>query len=170
MCNVILSLGSNLGNRLNNITFALKYINEKIGKILSISSIYETEPVGFQSNDNFYNLCVLVETALSPLDILMTTQNIEMEAGRMKKSNNNVYQSRVLDIDIILMDEIEVNTDNLTIPHPQLSKRKFVLVPLSEICPKFKIAKTNKTIAQMLHECEDNTSINRVNFKLNFPF
>jgi 2-amino-4-hydroxy-6-hydroxymethyldihydropteridine diphosphokinase len=168
MHNVILSLGSNLGNRINNLNFALEAINEKIGKILSISSIYETEPFGFQSNNTFLNLCIFIETALNPSDILNLTQKIEHDAGRKKKSKNSVYHSRTLDIDIISIDDLCFETETLTIPHPHFSKRKFVLIPMLEICPNFKIGKTKKTIAQIIMECRDESSVKRVDFKLNF--
>jgi 2-amino-4-hydroxy-6-hydroxymethyldihydropteridine diphosphokinase len=169
MHNVILSLGSNLGNRINYLNFALTAINEKIGKILSISSIYETEPFGFQSDNNFLNICISVETALNPSDILNLTQKIEHDAGRTKKSKNSVYHSRTLDIDIISIDDFCFETETLTLPHPHFSKRKFVLIPMLEICPNFTIHKTKKTISQILRECKDETSVKRVDFKLNFP-
>ncbi len=169
MHNVILSLGSNLGDRLNNLNFAIAAINEKIGKILSISSIYETEPFGFQSNNNFLNLCILVETVLNPSELLNLTQKIEHDAGRRKKSKNSIYHSRTLDIDIISIGDLCFETETLTIPHPHFSKRKFVLIPMLEIFPNFSIGKTKKSITQILMECKDETSVKRVDFKLNFP-
>ena len=170
MHNVVLSLGSNIGNRLDYLNFGLAAINEKIGEIISVSSVYETEPIGFHADNNFFNICVLIETTLNPFIILEALQKIEKEAGRTKKSTYDNYDSRTLDIDIIVIDNLHLKTDCLTIPHPQFSKRKFVLIPMHEICPNFIIANSDKTVNHYLQKCEDETEIIRLELKLNYLF
>ncbi len=162
MHKVILSLGSNIEDRMQHLDFGLASIKKKIGNIIKVSSIYETDPLGFESNCRFYNLCVSIESILNPFEILNNIQNIELEAGRTHKSKNNIYQSRTLDIDIILMDNITLKSENLSIPHPHFSTRKFVLVPMNEICPDFIVANTNKTVAEFLNDCRDFSYIKRL--------
>jgi 2-amino-4-hydroxy-6-hydroxymethyldihydropteridine diphosphokinase len=128
-----LSLGSNLGDRNANIARAVSLIAEKIGSIEALSSLYETVPDGFASDNLFINAAVKISTALQPLELLHATQLIEKSMGRKHKSVNNVYHDRIIDIDILLYDSIILNTPELTIPHPEMNRRSFVLEPLSEI-------------------------------------
>jgi len=129
---VYLSLGSNLGDRKQHLETALKKIEKKIGKIANISSIYETEPWGFQSPNRFMNMAIAVETALDPEALLAVTQEIERQAGRKEKTTH-AYKDRTLDIDILLYDDLEYNSDTLTIPHPRMYEREFVMKPMREI-------------------------------------
>lgn len=133
MAKVFLGLGANLGNKKNNLLTAVNKIEEKIGKVTSLSSFYETEPWGFKSDNSFLNAALCVETSLSPLAILHILKEIETDMGRTQKSVNKVYSDRPIDIDILLYDDIVMKTDELTIPHPLMTERDFVMKPLVEI-------------------------------------
>lgn len=130
---VYLGLGTNLGNKEENIHAAVENINRKIGKIISLSSFYETEPWGFKSDNSFLNAALCVETSLEPAAILHIIKEIEIEMGRTQKSVNNVYSDRPIDIDILLYNDIVMNTEELAIPHPLMTERDFVMKPLVEI-------------------------------------
>ncbi len=129
---VFLSLGTNLGNKQENLQTAIQHIAEKVGKVTAQSSVMETEPWGFESENTFLNMVIKVETSLSPLEVLKETQQIEKRMGRVKK-NVHIYQDRIIDIDIILYDDVVLNTPELTLPHPFFRQRDFVLKPLCEI-------------------------------------
>lgn len=133
MHKVYLSLGTNLGNRKRNIREAIEKIGELIGDVERQSALYETKPWGFSSPNDFINVCVLVFTTLAPRQLLETTQRIEQEMGRIGKSVNGEYHDRIIDIDILLYDDINVNEPDLVIPHPLMEEREFVMVPLKEI-------------------------------------
>ena len=131
--NAYLSIGSNIGDRLENIKKACRLINSEVGTIIEISSVYENPPIGFESNDLFYNICLNVSTTLNPIQILEATQKIETEVGRTEKTSGSTYSSRIIDIDIVLVDDVIFESPTLVIPHPLFSTRNFVLLPLTEI-------------------------------------
>ena len=133
MHKVYLSLGTNLGNRKRHIREAIEKIGELIGDVVRQSALYETKPWGFSSPNDFINACVMVETALSPRQLLEMTQRIEREMGRMGKSVNGEYHDRIIDIDILLYDDLTVSDPDLVIPHPLMEERDFVMTPLREI-------------------------------------
>ena len=133
MAKVFLGLGTNLGDKRNNLLTAVNHIEEKIGKITSLSSFYETEPWGFKSDNSFLNAALCVETPLEPVAILNIIKEIEIEMGRTQKSVNKVYSDRPIDIDILLYDDMIIKTEELTIPHPLITERDFVMKPLVEI-------------------------------------
>lgn len=130
---VYLSLGSNIGNRRQFIKDAIGLIDERVGKVIRQSSLIETGPWGFTSPNRFINACVACKTRLSPHEILVTTQEIEKKMGRREKSNNGEYHDRTIDIDILLYDDVAIREPGLTIPHPRMKEREFVMKPLSEI-------------------------------------
>ena len=130
---VYLGLGTNLGDKELNLRVALQKIEERIGKIISLSAFYATAPWGFQSENNFLNAAVGVETVLSPVGILESTQRIEQEIGRLHKSRDGVYSDRLIDIDILLYGDLILHTPELEIPHPLMTERRFVMDPLAEI-------------------------------------
>lgn len=127
-----LSLGSNLGNRLENLIKALEYLKESGNKITRISSFYQTKPWGKKSQPDFLNMVVELETSFSPFSFLALIQRIEKEMGRVKREK---WGPRTIDIDIVLFDDLEMESEKLTIPHPRARERAFVLVPLAEILP-----------------------------------
>lgn len=133
---VYLALGSNLGDRKENIAKAIKRIGELVGDVVRQSSLMETEPWGFNSKNRFINGCVCVSTDLSPHELLQMTQLIEQELGRTTKSRGGVYHDRTIDIDILLYDDIKIDEPDLKIPHPHMRERDFVMVPLREILEK----------------------------------
>ena len=130
---VYFSLGSNLGNKRENLNKAIKLMEEQIGVLLRQSAFLETEPWGFQSDNSFVNAAICMETELDPFEVLERTQKIEREMGRTVKSTNGEYHDRIIDIDILLFDDLKINTPRLTIPHPLMSQRDFVMIPLREI-------------------------------------
>jgi len=130
---VYLSLGSNLGDRKYEIKRAVELIGERIGAVERVSSLYETEPWGFSSDNMFVNAAVCVSTQLTPCALLEATQAIERDMGRTAKSVNGQYHDRTIDIDILLYDNIKVDEPDLKIPHPLMTERDFVMKPLKEI-------------------------------------
>lgn len=133
-----LSLGSNLGNKAENINSAIELLSERAGKVLKVSSNYETEPDGFLSENSFVNIALSLDTPLDALALLEVCEQIEKELGRKTKSVNLNYSDRVIDIDILYFNNMQLATDRLTLPHPRMHKRSFVLEPLAEIAPKLK--------------------------------
>lgn len=131
--NVYLGLGSNLGNRKENIQRAIDDIRERIGEVIACSALYTTPPVGFDSDNQFLNAACHVQTLLDPSQILTITQEIECELGRKTKSVNHSYADRTIDIDILLFDDLILNSPHLILPHPHMHQRSFVLIPLSDI-------------------------------------
>lgn len=159
---VYFSLGSNLGDRLHHLKSALAFITQEIGPIKKASSIYETPPFGFESNDAFYNQCVVVETEHTPHDVLSITQRIETLLGRTAKSSAGNYTSRTIDIDLLYFGNELINDERLTIPHSQLRFRKFVLIPLNEIAPDHIDPTTYLTVRQLLQNCTDRSEIVKI--------
>ncbi len=148
---VYIALGSNLGDRTNYLNRAVDEIEKRIGKVLSLSAFYETEPWGFVSPNPFLNAVVKVGTGMDPGSILSATQLIEKELGRKTKSNGS-YQDRCIDIDILFFNDEVLNTDRLVIPHPLLHQRRFVLDPLVEIAPDLCHPVLHKTIKEIWQE------------------
>lgn len=133
MHTLYLSLGTNLGDKERNLADAIVRIGEMIGIVECQSSFIATEPWGFQSDNTFLNAAVKVRTQLSPHEVLMLTQQIEREMGRTVKSTDGDYHDRIIDIDILLYDDVCITTPELTIPHPLMYERDFVMIPLNEI-------------------------------------
>ncbi len=131
---ILLSLGSNLGNREQNIKLAISKIETEIGKVQKVATNLENEAQGFESQTQFLNTVVQIKTTISPMVLLEKIKKIELDLGRKPKKNNG-YESRCIDIDIILFDNLVFNNEFLTIPHKNYRSRDFVLIPLSEIAP-----------------------------------
>lgn len=153
MKKLILSLGSNLGDREKFLKDAMIEIEQSIGRIRQTSSVYQTTPWGFDSSELFLNQIVLVATRLSPEEVLEQIQLIERKAGRIRSSSG--FQDRTLDIDIIFYDDLILDTPELKIPHPHLHQRLFVLMPLHEVAPMWKHPVYQKDITALLQECDD---------------
>ncbi len=160
MHNVILSLGSSLGNRYETLQSAVKYIEKEIGTISKISSKYETEPWGFNDDNNFLNMALKVTTKLTPNEVLNKIKFIEKTHKRIK--NKNTYEARTLDIDIIFYDSLILNTDDLIIPHKFAHKRNFVLTPLLEIESDFVHPVLLKSVDYLSKNSEDNSKIQKI--------
>ncbi len=138
---VYLGLGSNLGDCRKNLERAIRLIGDRVGQVTRQSSFIETEPWGFESPNKFMNAVILCETTRSPREVLLLTQQIERDMGRMKKSVSGGYADRAIDIDILLYDDVTIDEPDLKIPHPLMHQRDFVMRPLNEI----KTTKTTKT-------------------------
>lgn len=132
MVTTFLGLGTNLGNRSRNLEVAIKEIQNRIGSVLDQSDFIETEPWGYESENMYLNAVICVETALSPMNLLAETQKIEKELGRTTKTSTE-YHDRVIDIDILTYGDLRISTDELTIPHPRMKQREFVMKPLSQL-------------------------------------
>jgi 2-amino-4-hydroxy-6-hydroxymethyldihydropteridine diphosphokinase len=148
-----LALGTNLGNKRFNLQEALLLIAGNIGSFSAISSVYETEPWGFASENKFLNQVAAVKTDLNPFEILKQTQEIERQIGREEKTVR-FYQDRLIDIDLILCDNIVLDAGKLQLPHPLFHKRRFVLEPLNEIAPDLMHPVLRKTVTQLFREFE----------------
>ncbi|MCR5820436.1 MAG: phosphoribosylamine--glycine ligase [Bacteroidaceae bacterium] len=133
---VYLSLGSNLGNRRNALQHAVELLQQRAGTLVAKSSFIETEPWGYESDNKFLNAAVCIATDLTPPQLLTVTQQIERDMGREAKTRLGVYADRIIDIDILLYDDMHISTPELTIPHPLMHERDFVMAPLSEIMPR----------------------------------
>ena len=146
---IFLGIGTNLGDREANLRTALQLLHERVGECLACSLIYRSAPLGFVSENEFANMVVACKTDYSPEDILRITQQIEREMGRTEKSVNGVYHDRVIDIDLLKAltpsnspfkgenyaegEEIVCSTETLTLPHPRMHERDFVMIPLREV-------------------------------------
>ena len=130
---VYFSLGSNLGDKEGNIREAICRIGELIGEVDRQSTLLATEPWGFESDNTFVNAAIRCTTSLSPFEILNITQNIERAMGRTLKSVDGQYHDRIIDIDILIYDDLHITTPQLTLPHPLMKERDFVMIPLKEI-------------------------------------
>ncbi|EFC71390.1 2-amino-4-hydroxy-6-hydroxymethyldihydropteridine diphosphokinase [Prevotella sp. oral taxon 299] len=133
---VYLGLGSNIGARHEMIEKAIKLIAEQVGDVVLQSALYETEPWGFNSKNLFINGAIACQTALSPLEVLQKTQEIEKQLGRTHKTKNGEYEDRVIDIDILLYDDLHLTHSQVVIPHPHIANRTFVYQPLCDILSK----------------------------------
>ena len=135
---VFLGLGSNLGDREDIIRKAISLIGERVGLVIRQSSLIETEPWGFESDNKFLNAVILCETTLTPRQVLRATQKIERELGKLRKHSTrrtplSIYHDRPIDIDILLYDDLTIDEPDLKIPHPLMHERDFVMIPLKEI-------------------------------------
>jgi 2-amino-4-hydroxy-6-hydroxymethyldihydropteridine diphosphokinase len=160
MKKVFLAIGTNLGEREENLNRAISSIGDNIGKVVRISSVYETEPWGFSAENNFLNIVALVETILTPSGLLGAILMIESQLGRLRVEEQ--YTSRVIDIDILFYEDLIIDEIILKIPHPHLQNRKFVLVPFSEIAPDHIHPVLKKNIAALLDLCEDRSNVWKV--------
>lgn len=154
---VFLGIGSNLGDRKENLNSALARIGEETGRVLISSSVYETEPWGFVSGNKFLNMVLKVETKLLPTDLLESLLEIEKSMGRVRDKKK--YTSRVIDIDILFYEDLDIAYHNLKIPHPHIQERRFVLVPLVEIAPELIHPVFQKTVKDLLDTCADNSAV-----------
>ena len=132
MTDVYLGLGSNLGDRHTLLLAAIELLVQRVGRLVRCSSFIEAEPWGFASEHRFMNAVALFRTSLSPRELLVTTQAIERDLGRKEKSVSH-YTDRPIDIDILLYDDLAIDEPDLQIPHPRMSERDFVMIPLREI-------------------------------------
>ena len=157
---ILLSLGTNMGHKLENLETCIMAIHNTIATVVEVSKVYETPAWGFES-DVFYNCAITIHSHKSAQKILSKIIQLEKKLGRIR-TNSEQYESRNIDIDIISFNDEIIETENLKIPHIQLQNRKFVLFPLLDIAPKWKHPKLNKTISELLISCEDTSAIKKI--------
>ncbi len=150
MHKVFIGLGSNLGDKRKNIEQTIKLIENRIGHVVATSDFIITKPMGFKSDNMFVNAVIVIDTTESPYKVLQLTQEVERDLGRLHKSTGGIYHDRIIDVDILLYDDIILSTHELTIPHPKMKERQFVLLPLSQISPDLIIPGETLTITEML--------------------
>lgn len=165
MHTAFLSIGSNLGDRLANLQFAVNELSNSGVKVLAASSVYETEPVGFDSEDWFLNACLKVETDKLPEELLLILNEIELKSGRAPK-NSEGYESRPLDLDIIFYDQQRMDTPSLKIPHPRFRERLFVLLPLNDLDTEMIDPVSSMTVGQLLSNCQQEGILRKFNLTL----
>lgn len=162
MSTVYLSLGSNLGDRAQNIARAIKALDARGVRVTRQSSLYETEPVDVRGGGWFLNAVVEAETNLLPHQLMQTLLIIERSLGRRRPPiSDGPKQSRTIDMDILLLGSRVISEPGLEIPHPRMAERRFVLEPLAEIAPKLKHPVLNKTIAELLAATPDQAAVRR---------
>ncbi len=145
----MIGLGSNLGERDKNIRTALEKMKEKGIELLRVSSVLETEPYGYTDQPKFLNAVCLVETNLTPDQLLDVLLEIEKEMGRVRERK---WGPRIIDLDIIFYEDLVLESERLIVPHPDMHNRWFVLAPLAEICPDYVHPKLKKTVRELLQE------------------
>lgn len=157
MAKVYIGLGTNLGDKEENLRVAVQKIEMQIGKIVSLSAFYITAPWGFHSDNSFLNAAACIATDFSPLEVLQKTQEIERELGRKHKSAGGVYSDRLIDIDLLMYDDLILSTTSpegaeLNLPHPLMAERDFVMKPMAEIAPELVHPVLGKTMKELLGE------------------
>ena len=162
-----ISIGSNIGDKLKNLEKAIELIHLKIAVVESISSIYKTEAIGFKG-ENFLNICISIFSNEIPSYIMQNLLDIEKILGRVRNKKNKP-ESRIIDIDIIFIEDIVINTSLLQVPHPKMQNRKFVLKPLLEIDSKINHPITKESIPEMLRNCKDTSQVEKTNLKVSNP-
>lgn len=159
MNTVYFLLGSNIGHTEMQVETAVKYIENEIGAVICRSSLYSTAPWGKQDQADFLNQVIIAETEKDAKQTLTKLLSIEEKMGRIRVQKND---PRIIDIDILFFNEDIVRTNTLTIPHPQIAYRRFVLVPLAEIAPSFIHPVLHKTNQEMLAECTDELNVQKI--------
>ena len=156
MNTVYIQLGSNIGERESFIAKSMEQIEENIGEIITASSVFETIPWGNENQNNFLNSVIKIKTLFDSFKVLKKSQEIENNLGRERVEK---WGERTIDLDILFYNNNIINTKELIIPHPFIQKRKFVLVPLSEIAPNYIHPILKKSISTLLSECKDNQKV-----------
>ena len=154
--------GSNMGDKNEIFAQACLLINNRCGRIVAVSSAYESEPWGFEAEEWFLNRLIVVETDLEPEEMLRQLLEIEKELGRVRHPEAEGYTSRTVDLDILYFGNRITVSDNLIVPHPRLHQRRFALVPLCELVPDFVHPVFHLTQAELLERCPDDSTVNKM--------
>ncbi|TWO32099.1 2-amino-4-hydroxy-6-hydroxymethyldihydropteridine diphosphokinase [Seonamhaeicola sediminis] len=162
-----IALGSNKGDKFKNLQLAVDAIHTEIGNIKLISKVYKSPAFGFESDD-FLNACLVLESNLKPQKVLKALLKIEKLLGRTRKKGKG-YEARIIDLDIVFAGDEIINTKTLQVPHPEMQQRRFVLLPLNDIAPKFKHPKLSKEVSVLLKECGDDSILEPINIWLKNP-
>lgn len=153
MKKIFLGLGSDLGNRMQNLASAAAMINENAGVVAGRSAIYETDPWGFSGVNRFLNMVIEIESTKSPEELIIEILKIEFKMGRVR--SGKLYSSRIIDIDILFYGADIISLPGLVIPHPLIGERLFVLRPLCDLAPLFVHPENGRTIKELLSICND---------------
>lgn len=159
---VVTILGSNSGDKYRLMEQAISLLTEKAGKMILASSYYETAPWGFECEENFLNRIAVFETELCPESFLQAALDTEKQLGRKRSADGPRYTSRPIDIDILFYGTEVIDTPTLTVPHPRLAERSFVLTPLYEILPNFIHPVFHKSIRSLWEECPDRLEVRKI--------
>ena len=159
MNTVFLSIGTNLGQREENLKKAVEIIGAEAGLVQALSSVYETEPWKMTGSNLFLNMAIKIETTLNPHILLKTLLEIENKMGRSREESG--YSSRIIDIDILFVNNLIINNEDLVIPHLLIPNRRFVLEPLAEIAPQFIHPCFGKSVKSLLDSCTDSCVIRK---------
>jgi 2-amino-4-hydroxy-6-hydroxymethyldihydropteridine diphosphokinase len=157
--NIFLLLGTNQGDKLNNLSMARTSIGKMIGPVIKSSKVYKTSPWGKTDQEEFYNQAMEVRSALSAEDLLMSIHEIEKQIGRTRSEK---WGPRLIDIDILLYGSEIIEKPTLTVPHPRMHERRFALIPLCEIAPHIEHPVFKTTIEQLLQQCKDNLAVDEI--------
>lgn len=159
MAEVYIITGSNMGDAGLNLRTACSHIVSNAGLLLRSSAIYRTEPWGNKNQQPFLNQVLVIETTLPAMDLLHTLLQVEKEMGRVR---NTKWEPRIIDIDILFYGSDTIHQEGLTVPHPHIQDRRFVLAPLVEIAPDFKHPVSGKTMTQLLLACQDTGTVDKL--------
>jgi 2-amino-4-hydroxy-6-hydroxymethyldihydropteridine diphosphokinase len=151
--------GGNIGNRVHHLTKAKKLIEKYCGNIIASSAYYETAAWGVTNQPNFYNQVLALNTQLLPIELMKTLLQIESMMGRVR---NIKMGPRIIDIDILIIENFICNDPILQLPHPALIERRFALTPLAEVAPNLIHPVEKKNILQLLHDCTDNLNVQKI--------
>jgi len=157
-----LLLGSNLGDRESYLKLAVKAINREVGEVISRSSVYETEPWGYDDDKPYLNQAIKIVTGLTPEQVLRMVLKIEKRNGRRRRFDGGI-EAREIDIDILFFGDLVIKTAHLCIPHPRLHLRKFVLIPMADLDPDFIHPESGKTIGALIESCSDRLEVKKYN-------
>lgn len=164
---VLIALGSNKGNKFENLQAAVDAVYRQIGNVLAISKVYKTKALGFESDD-FFNACMSVNTQLAPKKVLKLLLDIEKQLGR-ERSSKTGYHARTIDLDVLAYDNVHIESNILTVPHPRLHERQFVLQPLQDIAPHWVHPVLGKSLQELVQHCPDTSVPEAQNIWLKNP-
>lgn len=159
-CIACFSLGSNMGDRKANLELAARLLADRTGSLEALSGIYESAAWGYESDSLYMNCCLTIRTEMKALELMEYALEVEKEMGRIREGQG--YSDRIMDVDLLLYGDRVMNHPQLTLPHPRMSFRRFVLVPLAEIQPGLKHPVSGLSIAELLENCPDQSVLTPV--------
>jgi 2-amino-4-hydroxy-6-hydroxymethyldihydropteridine diphosphokinase len=156
---IFILLGSNLGNRQENLDRARQEISRSVGEIITASSVYKTAAWGNTHQPDFYNQVIEIHSDINSKKLILDTQLIEQKMGRTREEK---WSPRIIDIDILFYGDSVISSENLTIPHPEIANRRFTLLPLAEVAPDFTHPVLKKSVLQLLEDCKDDLPVEKI--------